>query len=121
MGRPVGAQRRGLLATQGSALGSLGSGPSALRTHILFGALEQAGVEPVIIEDLIKIGEDIGEARGEARGLAEGLLRTLAGRKLSLSAAQAARVQGCADIGLLRSWYDRAFIASSGDEVFSDA
>ncbi|MBI2373005.1 MAG: hypothetical protein HYV07_03300 [Deltaproteobacteria bacterium] len=83
-------------------------------------ALEQAGVEPVIIEDLIKIGEDIGEARGEARGLAEGVLRWLAHRKVTLSAPQVARVQSCTDLELLRSWQERAFDAASAEDVFSD-
>ncbi len=39
------------------------------RYDALVTAMNDAQFEPVIIEDLVKFGEDRGEARGEARGL----------------------------------------------------
>jgi len=51
-------------------------------------------MEPVIIEDLVKFGEDRGEARGEARGQLAVLTRQ-AGRRLGrpLTAAEVATLQ----------------------------
>jgi hypothetical protein len=44
----------------------------AARYHAMVGAMNRAGVESIIIEDLVKIGEDFGFERGFAEGEAAG-------------------------------------------------
>ncbi len=67
-------------------------------------AMNRAGVESIIIEDLVKIGEDFGfergfaegeatgEARGEARGEAKGEAKGLRGAVLDLCEAYGVQV-----------------------------
>ena len=76
-------------------------------------AMEQANLEPVIIEDLVKFGED----RGEDRALRRMLRRVLALRKLALNADGEARIDACTDLTTLQRWLDQAVLAASADEA----
>jgi len=76
-------------------------------------AMEQANLEPVIIEDLVKFGED----RGEDRALRRMLRRLLALRKLALNADGEARIDACTDLATLQRWLDQAVLAASADEA----
>jgi hypothetical protein len=88
-------------------------------------AMEQANLEPVVIEDLVKFGEDRGLKKGLKRGRAQGrqeeecgtLRRVLALRKLPLSAAQDKQIDACADLATLRRWLDQAVFAESAAEA----
>lgn len=84
-------------------------------------AMEEQGIEPVIIEDLVKFGEDRGEARGLTRGeaigrsagLRVGLRAVLASRGLTPTAAQEARIDECADDATLARWVAQAASAKT--------
>lgn len=84
-------------------------------------AMEQASLEPVIIEDLVKFGEDRGYDRGYERGRLEEeratLRRVLALRKLGLKADGEARIDACTDLAMLQRWHDQAVLAASADEA----
>jgi hypothetical protein len=80
-------------------------------------AMEQANLEPVVIEDLVKFGEDRGMKKGrraEERGT---LRRVLALRKLALSAQQEHQIDACTDLATLRRWLDQAIFAESAAEA----
>jgi hypothetical protein len=87
-------------------------------------AMANEGLEPVIIEDLVKFGEDRGRAEGEARGRAEGearaLLAVLEARGLAVSDAERARIVRCADAAQLERWVRRAVTARATAELFDD-
>ena len=76
-------------------------------------AMEQANLEPVIIEDSVKFGEDRGQLK-EARAT---LRRVLALRKLGLKADGEARINACTDLAMLQRWLDQAVLAATADEV----
>ena len=99
-------------------------------------AMEQANLEPVIIEDLVKFGEDRGYERGRLEGEALGRLdeqratlhrrleearvtlrRVLALRKLGLTADGEARIDACTDFATLQRWLDQAVLAATADEA----
>ncbi|HEX2690554.1 MAG TPA: hypothetical protein VHN14_28255 [Kofleriaceae bacterium] len=96
-------------------------------------AMEQANLEPVIIEDLVKFGEDRGYERGRLVGEEQGRLvgeergrlveeratlrRVLALRKLGLTADGEARIDACTDLATLQRWHDQAVFAASADEA----
>ena len=100
-------------------------------------AMEQANLEPVVIEDLVKFGEDRGLKKGLKSGLKNGLKqgreqgreqglqeaergtlrRVLALRKLLLSAEQEQQIDACTDLATLRRWHDQAVFASSTAEA----
>ena len=75
--------------------------------------MEQAKLEPVVIEDLVKFGED----RGELRQARSALRRVLAVRKLPLSPEDERRIDECSDIETLSRWHDQAVLAASADEA----
>jgi hypothetical protein len=91
-------------------------------------AMEQANLEPVIIEDLVKFGEDRGYERGRLeeqrasleRRLEEArvtLRRVLALRNLGLNADGEARIDACMDLATLQRWHDQAVLAATADEA----
>ncbi|MCC6556287.1 MAG: hypothetical protein IT372_25280 [Polyangiaceae bacterium] len=80
-------------------------------------AMEQADVEPVVIEDLVKFGEDRGIRKGERRALRATLRRVLTLRKLELSAEQERQIKTCTDLEALRRWLDQAIFAESAAEA----
>jgi hypothetical protein len=88
-------------------------------------AMEQANLEPVVIEDLVKFGEDRGLKKGRKLGQKEGqklgrlaeergtLRRVLVLRKLPLSPEQEQQIDACTDLATLRRWHDQAIFAES--------
>jgi hypothetical protein len=83
-------------------------------------AMEQANLEPVIIEDLVKFGEDRGYVRGrveERVTMRRVLRRVLALRKLGLNTDGEARIDACTDLATLQRWLDQAVLAASADEA----
>ena len=91
-------------------------------------AMEQAQLESVIIEDLVRFGEDRGEARDEARGEARGAVRAKAEDLVKLCARlghplsedQIARVRACTDVPTLDTWFEHAFDVPSADALFGE-
>jgi hypothetical protein len=87
--------------------------------------MEQANLEPVVIEDLVKFGEDRGLKKGRRQGRRKGQLelarsdlrRVLAVRKLALSAEGERRIDACSDLDTLGRWHDQAVLAASADEA----
>ena len=96
-------------------------------------AMEDANMEPVIIEDLVKFGEDRGLRRGLKKGRKEGLRegmqegmraeerrslrRVLALRKLALCPEQEQQIDACTDIETLRRWLDQAVFAETAADA----
>lgn len=92
-------------------------------------AMEDANMEPVIIEDLVKFGEDRGMKRGLKKGLKKGieegmqveerrsLRRVLALRKIALSPQQESQIDACKDLETLRRWLDQAIFAESAADA----
>jgi hypothetical protein len=91
------------------------------RYESMVSAMEQANLEPVIIEDLVKFGEDRGYERGRLEGRLEekraSLRSVLALRKLGLKTDDEARIDACADLPTLQRWLDQAVLAASADEA----
>jgi len=91
-------------------------------------AMAGAGMEPIIIEDLVFFGEDRGEARGivkgEAMGLAKGqakaVLHVAELRGIALSDAQQERVLSCTDLPTLEAWLTRAVTAATAEDILRD-
>jgi hypothetical protein len=86
------------------------------RYRSMVSAMEQADLEPVVIEDLVKFGEDRGLRKGELRADRSALRRVLALRKLELSAEQEQQIKTCTDLPTLRRWLDQAIFAESAVE-----
>ncbi len=76
-------------------------------------AMDQVNLEPVIIEDLVKFGEDRGALRNERSTLR----RVLALRKLEPSAEQEQQIAACKDLETLHRWLDQAIFAESAAEA----
>jgi hypothetical protein len=76
-------------------------------------AMEQANLEPVIIEDLVKFGEDRGAVRTERSALR----RVLKLRNLLLGAEDEAKIDTCTDLDTLQRWHDQAVVAGSVAEA----
>jgi hypothetical protein len=91
------------------------------RYEAMVSAMEQVNLEPVIIEDLVKFGEDRGLKkglkRGELRADRSTLCRVLVLRKLELSAEQEHQIAACTDLETLRRWLDQAIFAESAAEA----
>lgn len=99
------------------------------RYHAMVKAMEEANLEPVIIEDLVRFGEDRGRAEGRAEGREEGrkkgreegrrseardLLRLLlTQRKLTPSAAAQRKIDACDDLETLHRWLRQAVEAKT--------
>jgi hypothetical protein len=95
------------------------------RYKSMVSAMEQVNLEPVIIEDLVKFGEDRGlkkglkrgEKKGELKGFRASLQSVLARRMLELSAEQEQRIAACRNLETLRRWLDQAILAGSTAEA----
>jgi hypothetical protein len=72
-------------------------------------ALRPARPEPVLIVDLVRIGED--------RGWRSALRHLLAVRKLAVGAEAEARIEACMDPATLERWVAQAAVAASPAEV----
>jgi hypothetical protein len=83
-------------------------------------AMQSAAFEPVIIEDLVKFGEDIGFEKGLLEGLRKALFAVLAGRGLRLGPKGKQRVAAEDSTERLQRWLSRAASARSAREVFAD-
>jgi hypothetical protein len=91
-------------------------------------AMNEMSMEPVIIEDLVKIGEDIGFERGIQKGIEEGrieiarewLLSTLEARGIELDEHDRARILAEPSMDRLRAWHRRALTIRSAGEILSD-
>ena len=90
------------------------------RYDLMLRAMEEKGMQPIVIEDLVKFGEDRGEARGEVRGLAGGVLDALDARGFTTPDALRARVLAETSIDQLRTWLKRAVVAASVDDVLGE-
>src|SRR6185503_4805976 len=69
-------------------------------------AMRAEGVEPVLVEDLVRYGEDIGFARG----LRVAIFDAVAGRERVIDEAQRRRIETETDPERLRAWL-RALVA----------
>jgi hypothetical protein len=76
-------------------------------------AMEQANLEPVIIEDLVKFGED----RGAMKAGRSALRRVLKLRNLVLGPEDEAKIDACTDLDTLERWLDQAVLAESVAEA----
>lgn len=80
-------------------------------------AMEQVQLEPVIIEDLVKIGEDRGRKEGRKEGRraeARRLVRQfLEQRGLALTPEQEQQLDACDELDTLRRWVAQAPFAES--------
>ncbi len=96
-------------------------------------AMEAANLGPVIIEDLVKYGEDLGLAKGREQGLAKGMKKgreqgieqgvraslreVLEARKIVLTPKQEQRIESCTDLPTLQHWLKRAVTARTASEA----
>jgi hypothetical protein len=84
-------------------------------------AMEQKYLEPIIIEDLVKFGEDRGYERARLEAWLDReratLRRVLALRKLGLKDDDEARINACTDLATLQRWFDQAVLAATADEA----
>ena len=75
-------------------------------------AMEHEHLEPVIIEDLVHIGEDFGYAKGHTEGRTEAqreaIVQILSARGVALTEVQQRRLGECADPARLKEWVERA-------------
>jgi hypothetical protein len=77
-------------------------------------AMDRVGVERIVIEDLVKFGEDQGLLKGEAKAL----LKQLALRFGPVSEAIEKRVRSASEVELDR-WLERVLTAASLEGVFA--
>ena len=107
------------------------------RYEMLMQAMKRADMEPIVIEDLVKFGEDRGFERGIAqgveRGIAQGseqgalqnakqaLIDVLSARGLIANQTQLERIERESNLTRLRSWLRSAAIAASVGEVIAEA
>jgi predicted transposase YdaD len=64
-------------------------------------------------------GEAEVRARGKAKGKAEALLVLLRHRALAMTSDQQHRILTCTDLATVDRWLDRAFSATSVDELLA--
>ena len=105
---------------------------SQRRYKVMLDAMERNGQEPILIEDLIKIGRDDGFEEGLEEGLEKGLeagrrstLResiamVLEARGIALDDAQRARIAAELDVDRLSAWMRRAALAPDARALFDD-
>jgi DNA-binding transcriptional regulator PaaX len=79
--------------------------------------MDTAGVQSVIIEDLIHIGEEYGFDRGRLASSRAAVGRVLSRRGLAVTAEQQAQIDGCEDLATLERWHDLAITAPSADDA----
>ncbi len=89
---------------------------SQRRCKIMIDAMEWNDQEPILIEDLIKIGED----DGFEKGLRSALRTVLDARGIPLDEVQRARIEAEVDVARLSAWMRRAVLAKDGASVFAD-
>ena len=86
--------------------------------------MEQASVEPVVMEDFVRVVEDVAFENGvETGALAEArdaLLDTLDARGLTLLPAERERIRTEESIDRLRIWHRRAATMRSATKILTD-
>jgi hypothetical protein len=82
-------------------------------------AMETRDVEPVIIEDLVRIGEDLGLERGQLEMAREELVAVVESHHLALTDEQRARIQAEESLPRLRIWLRAVASATSVDDLLS--
>ncbi len=90
---------------------------SASRYRAMVRAMDTAGLQSIIIEDLIHIGEEFGFDRGRITSSRAAVARVLSRRGLAVTAEQQARLDTCEDLATLERWHDQAVTAPSADEA----
>jgi predicted transposase/invertase (TIGR01784 family) len=98
----------------------------ALANEATFSQTEMDAYRKVM--DEIQQAREYGEAK-EAEGFAKGetaakaaaVLAILSARGLSVSGEARARIEACADVGILDRWITRAAMAASSEEIFAAA
>jgi hypothetical protein len=117
---------------------------AAGRYDAMIQAMQEADLEPPIIEDLVRYGRErgrregveegvemgrregrregveVGRREGVEAGTREGLLALIAARGFALSPEQQARIEGEHDAERLLGWLRRAALAASVDDVFEE-
>jgi hypothetical protein len=92
------------------------------RYDAMLRAMSTVGVERIVIEDLVKFGEDRGLEQGLQQGLIQGegrtLLKLLALRFGPVAPEVEARVRSAAE-AQLDQWVERVLTAASLDDVFA--
>jgi hypothetical protein len=95
-------------------------------------AMDRAQMEPIVIEDLVRFGEDRGMEKGIEKGLAQGLkkgrlamarealMAVLDARGLTLRPAQRRKVLAETSAERLRALLGRAANARTAAELFAD-
>lgn len=86
----------------------------ARRQHILQVLLEQ---DPKTKQQLQREGQQEGRLAGLLIGTRDSLRRVLAGRQLTPSKDDDARIEACTDLATLERWHDRAITAASISDV----
>jgi hypothetical protein len=82
--------------------------------------MDQASMQPVIIEDLVKFGIDQGLEQGRLQATREALLEIIEVRGLKLRPAQRRRVMAETSIARLRALRLRALTARTTAEIIAD-
>ena len=92
-------------------------------------AMDAANLAPVIIEDLVKYGEDLGIEKGIEQGMVKGIEKgmekgvraslrmVLAARKIVLTQEQEQRIESCSDLRTLHHWLEGAAVASTASDA----
>ena len=80
-------------------------------------AMEATNLGPVMIEDLVKYGEDLGLAKGLEQGVRASLREVLEARKIVLTPKQEQRIESCTDLRTLQHWLKRAVTARTASEA----
>ncbi|MEV5495033.1 hypothetical protein AB0M50_06495 [Nonomuraea fuscirosea] len=75
-------------------------------------------IEDAMVHPLIRECVEYGEARGEAKGEAKAVLMILDGRNIQAPFEARRRILACTDQETLKTWIERALVATSVDELF---
>ena len=82
--------------------------------------MEQASVEPVIMEDFVRVVEDVAFENGALAEARDALLDTLDARGLTLLPAERERIRTEESIDRLRLWHRRAATMRSATKVLTE-
>jgi hypothetical protein len=82
--------------------------------HILHVLLER---DPKFKQQLLREGQQEGRQEGRLTATRDSLRRVLAGRHLTPSKDDDARIEACTDLATLERWHDRAITAASVSDV----
>ena len=80
-------------------------------------AMKRADMEPIVIEDLVKFGEDLGIARGALENARQALTDVLSARGLTPNQSQLDLIERESSLTRLPSWLRSAATAASSSEA----